>query len=277
MTATEAPARRGGNGAVPDMAAWPYRFEVVPLKHLFIDAYQRPLTSFVEEIERDYNPALVGTLCVSERSKTKFAVIDGQTRAEGMRRLGESAAPCLVYHGLKPEQEAELFSLFQTKRRGMTTASRFKAQVYAGDPQAVEINDVVEGLGFEIGYNSIEARSIAAVAALEYVYHGARVGKKAKATRDPELLARVLETIKASWPEVPATAKHMKIIRGLGYYFTNEGHGADPEKLAFKLGKVTPSALAKRAQSLREGEDSTNDSPLYMARAIEAQYRKSVR
>lgn len=273
MDAAEAPIR-GGNGAAPDMAHWPYRFEVLAIKHLFIAEYQRPLTSFVEEIEKDYNPALVGTLCVSERSKTRFAVIDGQTRAEGMRRHGETHAPCLVYFDLQPEDEAALFALFQTKRRGMSSGSRFMAQVYAKDPHAVEINEVVQGLGFEISCNSAAPNAIAAVAALEYVYHGARVGKKARETRNPELLAKVLETIKTAWPTLPDTAKHMTMIRGLGYYLVNEGRTADLDKLAIRLGKVTPTALAKRAQSLREGEASLQNSPAFMARAIEAQYHR---
>lgn len=273
MAATEAPVR-GGNGAAPDMAKWPYRFEVVAIKYLFIAEYQRPLTSFVEEIERDYNPALVGTLCVSERSKTRFAVIDGQTRAEGMKRRGETMAPCLVYFGLEPADEAALFALFQTKRRGMTSGSRFLAQVYAKDPHAVEINDVVQGLGFQITAGGTAPQGINAVAALEYVFHGARVGKKAKQTRDPELLAKVLETIKAAWPTLPETSKHSSIIRGLGFYFTNQGRNADLERLSLRLNKVTPTSLAKRAQSLREGEGSTQNSPAFMARAIEAQYHR---
>lgn len=255
-------------------SAWPYRFEIVPIENLTIDDYQRPLTTFVEKIVANFSPALVGTLCVSERSKTKFAVIDGQTRAEGMRRLGMTEVPCLVYHDLTREQEAQLFVRIQRERRGVTSSARFKAEVISGDPSAMEINKLVEAQGFLIDQNVKSANAISAVAALEFVYHGARAGKKAKQDRHPDLLVTVLETIKGAWPKLPETAKNAYIIRGLGYYFVNEGKGVDREKLVTKLSKISPSALAKRAENLRDGEGMTGMSPAYMSRAIEAQYRK---
>lgn len=262
------------NGTQPDIAAWPYRFEVVPLKHLVIDEYQRPLTTFVDKIEQHFNPALVGTLCVSERSKTKFAVIDGQTRAEGMRRHGLKEAPCLVFHGLSREQEAELFALFQTERRGMTSAARFRAQVIAKDPTAVAINEVVEGLGFVIDHNNNDLGALRAVAAVEYVFHGAMAGAKAKKTQNPQLLAQVLETIRAAWPKLPDTAKSATMIRGLGFYLANADK-VDLERLANRLGKTTPSELAKRGEAVREGKGMTGNSPAYMAEAIESVYRRA--
>lgn len=256
----------------PEIAQLPYRFEVVALKHMMIDAYQRPLTSFVDKIERNYNPALVGCLCVSQRSKTKFAVIDGQTRAEGMRRAGQTEAPCLVFSDLTREQEAELFSLFQTERRGMTSAARFNAQVIAKDPRAVEIAEVVEGLGFKISHQSGPGL-IKAIAAIEFVYQGAR-HKGKKQGSHPDLVARTLETIRAAWPKLPDTAVSAVMIRGLGLYLV-QNDNVDLERLANRLGKVSPSALAKRAESLREGKGMSGNSPAYMAEAIEAQYRKT--
>lgn len=257
-----------------DVAGLPYRFAILPLKHLFTAAYQRPLTSFVERIETNFNPALVGTLAVSERSKTKFAVIDGQTRAEGMRRAGKTEAPCLVYHGLSLAEEAALFSLFQTERRGMTSANRFNAQVVAKDPTALAIAEILDGLGFLIGVSS--ARNvIGAVAAVEYCYHGAKTGRGAKKIADAELLVKVLETIKGAWPTLPDTARNAQMIRGLGFFLANQGKDANLERLVQRLSKVQPSELATRAQQLREGRGMSANSPAYLAEAIEAQYRKA--
>lgn len=261
----------------------PYRFEIVPLKHMIVDAYQRPLTSFVEKIADpdNYDPALIGTLCVSERSKTKYALIDGQTRAEGMKRHGETEAPCIVYVNLSLQQEAQLFAKFQTERRGMTSASRFKAEVIAGDPTAVAIEKVLEEQGFFVDHNSIEPGALRAVAALEYVYRGTMDRRyKGGAHSDPDLLADTLDTIKLAWPKLPDTAKSALMIRGLGWYIARDPDGKsrstalDMDKLADRLSKVTPSDLAKRAEALREGRGMSGNSPSYMAEAIEAQYRK---
>src|SRR5262245_7968887 len=111
-TTATTPKGKGRAKAKPATARrrWPYRFAMVPLDRLFIDAdYQRPLTSFVEEVTRDYDPAKVGTLLVSERDDGRYAVFDGQTRMEAMKRNGEPDAPCLVYSGLTEAEEAQLF------------------------------------------------------------------------------------------------------------------------------------------------------------------------
>lgn len=258
----------------PQIGDWPYKFEIVPITHMKVDEYQRPLTSFVDKIVKKFNPALVGCLCLSKRSNTHYAVIDGQTRAEGMRQLGMSSAPAVVFYDLTREQEAALFALFQTERRGMTSAARFNAQVIAKDDTAIAIAEVVESLGFTIDHNNNAPGAIRAVAAVEYVFHGARSGTRAKKQQHPGLLSMTLEIIKSSWPKLPDTAKSASMIRGLGYFLADKEESVDQEKLALKLGKVTPAALAKRAESLREGRGMSGNSPAYMAEAIEAQYRK---
>lgn len=260
----------------------PYRFAILPLKQMIVDAYQRPLTTFVERIEQNYDPALVGTLCVSERSKSRYALIDGQTRAEGMKRVGETEAPCIVYEKLTLAEEARLFAKFQTERRGMTSASRFKAQVIAQDETAVAIDRVLSEHGFVIDA-SPGTNAIRAVAAVEFVFRGTFDRRyKGGAFTDPGLLGDTLEIIREAWPRLPDTAKSAPMIRGLGWYLARTADGErrtdkdviDLDRLVDRLAKVTPSDLAKRAEALREGRGMGGKSPAYFAEAIEAQYRK---
>lgn len=282
-TAT-APAASNGSKAKDHVhGELPYKFAIVPLKHLVVDAYQRPLTSFVEKIEREFDPALVGTLCLSQRSASKYAVIDGQTRAEGMKRVGLTEAPAIVYEGLTRQQEAALFAKFQTERRGMTSASRFKAQVIAGDATATAINAIVEEAGYKVEHNSSEPGALRAVAALEFVYWGTFGRKGKKQDPDPELLKDTLDVMRGAWPKLPDTAKSSVMIRGLGFFMAREPANGfkQPrktevqfERLVARLSKVTPSDLAKRAEALREGRGMEGNSPAYLAEAIEAQYRK---
>jgi hypothetical protein len=83
--------------APADTPDWPYRFEIIPLEELAVDsAYQRPLTSFWQTVRDRFNPALVGTLVVSERKNGSKWIIDGQTRWEAMRaRVAQRAVPGL--------------------------------------------------------------------------------------------------------------------------------------------------------------------------------------
>jgi hypothetical protein len=268
-----------------DPTAFPYKFEIVPIKSMIVDAYQRPLTNFVDKIEREFDPALIGTLCLSKRSKTKYAVIDGQTRMTGMERRGLTEAPAIVYEGLSRAEEAALFSKFQTERRGMTSASRFKAQVIAGIEPQVTINAIIEEHGFFVEHNSSDPRSLKAVAALEFLYQGT-YGRKGNDRTDPELLGDVLEVIKQAWPGLPDTAKGAVMLRGLGWFLAREPGGnfksdrtseIQMERLIAKLKNVTPSDLASRAESLREGKGMSGNAPAYLAEAIQAVYSKKGR
>jgi hypothetical protein len=269
--------------ALPDVADWPYTFRVLPLKQLFVDeSYQRPPTNFSKKIVKRFNPALVGTLCVSERSKTRFAIMDGQTRWISMGELGKPEAPCLVFHGLKPADEALLFGLFQTERRGVTSASLFKSKVAAKDPVAVAIDEVVTNLGWVIPETKTTApNALQAPGALVFVYHECKTGEAARKIHNPQLLAQVLETIETAWPKRPPTAKGAEMIRGLGFFLNRQQKSAKPkdrdvdlERLALKLGRMQPSELFDRARKLREGEGVTTSSPKYLADAILKVYQK---
>lgn len=253
---------------------YPYEFAVVPLKHMFTDKYQRKLTTFADTIAKKWNPALVGTVVLSKRSATKYALIDGQTRAAGAKENAVKALPALVYEGLSLQQEAELFALFQTQRRGMHSADRFKAEVIAGHEPAVTIDRIVREAGYVVGNNHSEQHGavITAPAALEYVYRGA-VDARAKSKPSAELLERTLRIITEAWPDRPETARNAIIIRGVGLFLSKAGR-IDEERLAQRLGKVKPSEIAKRAQALREGRGISGTNPRETAEAIESQYAR---
>lgn len=254
----------------------PYRFEILPLKQLIVDTYQRKLTSFVEKIADPdtYDPALIGTLITSERSKTKFAIIDGQTRAEGMKRAKRTEAPCLVFEHLTVAQEADLFARFQLERRGMHSTDRFNAQLVAGHGDAVEIQEIVKGAGFTVGNEGIHGE-IGAIAAVEYAYYGASAAKKARLP-DPVLLADTLTVIKEAWPDAPDGARSALIIKGVSR-FLKDNPDVNMERLVQRLSRVQPSVLAKRAQALKEGKGMITNSPRFTAEAIEAQAAKQIR
>jgi len=298
-TAATAPARtrpKRAQGAT-GRRAWPYRFELVPLDRLFIDReYQRPLTSFVLTVVKEFDPALVGTLIVSDRGKDRFAVIDGQTRLEAMirvafedagieigdwsarktvqRRLTELCqsdrenttglvAPCLVYSNLSHEQEADLFADLQTKRRGMATYLRFRAALVARKDEAVAIAAIVNDAGFELGVEETP-NTVKAIAALENVYR-----------RDPALLTTVMQVIAAAWPEPDTEGRASSdMIRGLAIFMRRENR-VNLERLRDRLSATEPRTIRHRANALQEGSGSgTGGRAGYMADAILGVYMR---
>lgn len=228
--------------------------------------YQRPLTSFVEEVAANYDPAMVGTLIVSGRKNGKWPVIDGQTRLEAMRRNDEPAAPCLVYEALTREQEAELFADLQTKRRGMATYLRFRAALVAKRPEAVAIAGIVQAAGFELDVNET-AHTVKSIAALEYAYR-----------RDPELLASVLAVIAQAWPDPDTELRTVgDLIRGLAVFLGREKR-VDHDKLVARLSAVTPRMIRHRANALMEGSGHGSGGRAgYMADAILGIYMRGKR
>jgi hypothetical protein len=269
---------------------WPFRFEVLPLDKLAVDEdYQRPLTTFVSKIQKNYDPALVQTFIVSERAVDPvwYAVIDGQTRMTAMRNLGLGFAPCVVYVGLTQDQEAALFAKFQTERRGMTSSSRFRAQVIARDINAQVIDALVKDEGYYIDQNDraredndVEpGRNIRAVSAVEFVFWNcatSRLGRGDMANANPELLKRTLRIIRAAWPPPHPNALSATMIRGVGQYLRDHER-IDEDRLIARLQRLQPSELARRADQLREGRGMEGNSPVYLSEALASEYNRKGR
>lgn len=250
------------NGVDPRYGDWPYRFEIVPLDRLSVDAtYQRPLTNFWKQVQEKFNPALVGTLIVSERKDDSLNVIDGQTRMVAMAALGIEGAPCLIYTGLKRPEEADLFADLQTKRRGMRTYDRFRAQLVAKQPMAVQISKIARDQGFQLDVIE-ESHTMKAIAALERAY------KKA-----PEHLEDVLRIIRATWGTEDRDAKSGLIIGGLSTFLLTQSQ-VDEDRLIARLQDVTPKLILNRAAAIREGLQSGSGGAPSVAQAILSEYMR---
>jgi hypothetical protein len=240
---------------------WPYTFEQVPIEHTFIDdTYQRPLSRFVRRIVDNFDPALVGSLVISEREPNRYAVIDGQTRREALGVLGHTSVPALVYRGLTRQQEASMFARFQSERKNISALERFRAALVAEDPTAQTVAQIADRHGFVIERTN-EGNSIHAVRALEIVL--ARTG--------PEMLERVLNIGAQAWKFRGGMSN--ELIRGLAYFLEREPR-TDDDKLIRRLSIIDPDVLHTRAAQLRQGRGFGGNSPQYMAEVIRMEYRR---
>lgn len=249
------------------LKSWPYRFAIVPIDELLVDpTYQRPLTSFWREVSDDFNPALVGTLIVSERSNGTKSIIDGQTRWEAMRARGMPGAPCLIYEGLSRAQEADLFADLQTRRRGMRTYHRFRAQLVAKQPMQVAIAKVVTGAGFELGVQETP-NTLQSIAALERAF---------KVDKNGEHLADVLAVIREVWGTENKVAVSAQIMAGLST-FIRQQERLDYDRLKSRLRDVTPKLILNRAAQIREGAGAGTGAATSVSQAILKEYARKDR
>lgn len=252
------------NGSDPiDHTEFPYRFDVVRFDEMFVDhEYQRPLTKLSKTIAAYFDPALVGTLIVNQRNpnKPKFAVIDGQTRMVGMSERGMEAAPCVVFTGLTKRQEAALFAKLQTQRRNITTYERFRASLAAKDKTALGVVEIVRRHGFTLSTEP-DAKNLRAIGSLESAYR-----------KDPELLENIMFVLGSAWPDQrgPDIANG-QTIPGLDL-FLRRHPDVDLDKLAQKLGKISPEILLYRANSIREGTGGSRPVAGCMSEAIAGVY-----
>lgn len=248
--------------ATPMTSSWPFRFEVVALEDLSVDTtYQRPLTTFWRTVQEKFNPALVGTLIVSERKGGKKVIIDGQTRWTAMVELRLPDVPCLIYEGLSKTDEARLFAELQTQRRGMRSYDRFRAELVAKQPRAMTLSKVATSYGFDLGVEETPT-TLKAIAALEKTL---KYGE--------EHLQDVLAVVRDAWTREGKTdpvATSAAIINGLSHFLRYQ-ENIDLDRLVDRLSNVTPSMLIHRASALREG-GITGGGATVMAEAILGEY-----
>lgn len=144
-------------------------YRLIPLDQLVIDeGYQRDIDQkHVDRIESEWDEAQFGVLEVSQRSDSEYAIFDGQHRYHAALKHGETRAPSLVHTGLTPQQEAELFTALQDRRKALTPIDRFKSRLFAGDPVAEGMNEIATRHKYQIGTGP---KSIQGVVFLERVY-----------------------------------------------------------------------------------------------------------
>lgn len=164
------------------------RYKRMTLDKLEVDdRYQRPLDKArVAKIVKEFDERRFGVLEVSQRNG-HANVFDGQHRLAVARKLGMNSVPCLVHTNLTPEQEAELFVALQRDRKGINQIDRFRARVFTGEVEALDINGIVEACGFRIRRDGADAGalySIQAVTSLERVYKRGNLAETLALLRD---------------------------------------------------------------------------------------------
>ena len=212
----------------------------VDLDRLLVDyRYQRPVEERrVSRIVSEFDGRLLGTLELSKREDGSYAVIDGQHRFEALKALGRKRASAVVHSGLTVNEEADLFARSNMGRKPLTPIQRFRAQVFSGDPQAVDLQRIITHAGFKVDYTetTTELGAIRSIVALENAYnqHG------------PEHVEQVLTTIADLWFG-ERTATDQFIIRGMSAFLAIYGDRFE-EKHRERLRRTPALTIVRRAQ-----------------------------
>lgn len=174
----------------PDTFEWQGRakFEWIDVGDLVVDyTYQRALEPRkVARIVNEFDPDAFGTLVVSLRKDGTKAVIDGSHRKAAVIEMYGTTekVPANLHEGLSLEDEARIFSILNSNRTKPKVVDLFKADVAAGQPMAVAINQVFSNLGLA-PTQQVKSDGIRAIGTCQRIYKGGSL----------ELLNTVLETV----------------------------------------------------------------------------------
>jgi hypothetical protein len=212
------------------------RLESLPVSKLTVDETvntRRLDGAWVDRHVAVYDPDALGIVSVSRRAGGQYVILDGQHRAELMRRAGHGndTVDCRVYEGLTVAQEAALFRKLNDSRKVQPLAL-FLAKRAEGDEAALAITEIAEAFGWEIS-NRQAYNNIVAVASLQQIYRGgpAQVGAR---SGNAEAVSLVLQSVTRAWGH-RRDAVHGDLLAGIGLVFLRDRDRVDPVALAERL------------------------------------------
>jgi len=245
---------------------WPFRVELIPLSSLLVDrdAYQRPVSwPFVRREASRFDPSLVGTIDVAQRSPSSFAILDGQQRSEIVRLVGKQSIWASIYVGLDVQSEARFFLRKNRDRKTMHPYYTYRALLTSGDEEALAIESIVTKHGYKLAIGAPRddrTSNIAAIAAVMTAYR-----------RD--VLDATLAILKAA-TYGRAGGQDSIMIRGLSRVLL-ERPDADHEVLTRHLTENGPALMLGRARDMKRS--SNTNAEIALARILLLDHDREVR
>lgn len=216
-------------------------FMEVPVQDLFIDmAYQRETPEpWLRQKTAEFDLNQFEPLTVNWRPDGVVAVIDGAGRKRLAERVGLKSATCRVLE-VPVSLEPTLFTQMTRSRRWMTPLQTFKADLEAGNPAAIEIVNVLEGLGKRASHHK-SPETLACVGTLHTIY----------ANGGSVRLKRVVGVADFLPPD-DFDRFNGAFIMALHLFFENKP-GADDLRLKDRLARHTVKSLHAQADQLWHG------------------------
>lgn len=174
---------------------------------------------WVNKKAEDFHPEGLGKPIVSRRADGTIIVLDGQNRVALCRKVAwrgwgaDGRIECEVHEGLTLVEEAGLFVLL-AGHRSLTAMSKFLARQTQQDPFVLEIVEIVERNGYQIG-SLPDDDVITAVSTLETIH---RKDRRRHPHDKPAVLNATLATMIHAWQYTPGGTDR-SIIDGIGMLY----------------------------------------------------------
>lgn len=215
----------------------PFRREAVLASRLEIGpAYQRSIDPrWVKRLAADFDPFLLDDLLVNKTADGRYVVMDGQHRLEAIRAIGwsDQRVPCAVYDDLPLELQAKRFNV-QAIRKPLSTQQRFRAALFARQPDETTVAEIVKAAGFALNLDDgrHEGGRISAVGSLLWLHRNYR----------GDVLTQTLSVIAEGFGQ--DLGPDAAILRGIGRFVMRFRGEFDRRRLLDVLSRLSQGSLA---------------------------------
>lgn len=233
----------------------------VNLDELQVDSsYQRaPSMSMVDKIANDWDVVASELLLVSDRGVRDDGVagglfiVNGQHRSLAARKKGIKGMDSRVIDLTEFEDPGEIEAEFRLRtnvRMSDKPAERYKAQLRAGNPESLAIENLLERFDTEINDIQSSEVGINAVSTVEKIYR----------VDDGALLKETFQIIKDIYGVVGGSNTTAPTMSGFAWFILQHGSAVERNRVIEKLSGVGHAALDRRARTI----GSTMSGTLWM-------------
>lgn len=221
------------------------------------DEYQRQaIAAHVAGMAKNWDEEALSVIVAGERDDGSLHIVDGFQRYNTAIRVGVEKMPVLVVKSRGREHEAELFGKLN-KRRGLSTHQLFKANVCAGEPEAVTVYGAITEAGLNVAGMKCFGRrqSIAGVKQCITAYRRMGGGDAGSSH-----VTEVLKILRLTWGEQHhETAYHCAVIGGLAFFLRRFGEIVDRKRLRDKMERMSPNKLMGMGDTFKMMSGTTRD------------------
>lgn len=207
--------------------------------------YQRGLNQRrLQRLVREWNPSLADPIRVNWREDGTIWVIDGQHRLAAAKAVGNKMIECKVHMSLTPDQEAAVWNLLQSGRVAPTLGDAFRSRLFAREPVAVQLEEIVHKFGGTLSLNNSNSsakRPVHALATIESIL----------TFQGEDGLNRVMTTLAEAYPEDQQVFSEA-MLNGLSIFYHIYDEEFDDDRLMAALRRTSPRKLFQAAMALKQ-------------------------
>jgi hypothetical protein len=210
-----------------------HRIERVRLGDITIDQrVQRSVDhTRVDKIAKKFSWGAFGVPTLSRRVDGVLVILDGMHRIEAAKAAGfiDSTPQTRVHSGLSLQEEAALFLELNDTRKPLPV-DLFRIGVASGDPDLIEMNNMIEKAGLQVANSGRTA--FRAVTAMRRIF-----------AVDELATERALDVCVRAWG-VHSDSVQGAIYEGVGMFFVRYGDAPNADELSERLAKYPGGANA---------------------------------